>query len=288
MTYAKIVFVDNVTPLNALNMNKIDDGIYDNQSVGLKNQENVSDHFNAANKVHIYDNISTGIDNSSISFNATISTLKEEILTYRKHLKEIHGMTNWNDSSWYGTNISSHTIDINNLSEAVNVSIPNDMDNVSTQAFVTVPSNIDNLSTQTNTSLPYDIGSNTTDIQNLSSDVYDRIFSLTWNGSVNESQYLIGGDRVGALYQFNVTSTLIDSRINMKFNNASGNLKLIFNKSSGEILNWSSGFQNDSYYRETISLSDTIITTSDGISVQATNVSQLESLFMNINYKENY
>lgn len=278
MTYAKIVFVDNVTPLNALNMNKIDDGIYDNQSVGLKNQENVSDHFNAANKVHIYDNISTGIDNSSISFNATISTLKEEILTYRKHLKEIHGMDNWNDSSWYGTNISSHTIDINNLSEAVNVSIPNDIDNVSTQAFNN-ESSIVNLSGT--------VFDNSSWIQQNESRIYDKVQTLScWRGGIVAGDYAFGGNTVDSLYQFENNIALAKLKISLGIKNVTGLFTVGLNDSTGEIFNQTFQYPTTGYKRESINLSARSITTSDGIAIHVLNISNVSSVALILNYNQ--
>lgn len=268
MGYTRVIFEDDVTPLDATVMNTLDKGIKNNESGVIEAKDAVNNHLGTG-RVHFYDNISSEVGRNASYFSSP-SSLREEALVLHKQLEEIIGSV-WNASSWYGTNLSSHTNDIQNLSERANISNVND---------------INNLSIQTNISLPNRISANDTDINNLSSDVYSRIFSISWNGSVSENQYLIGGDRVDTLYQFNTSITLVDSRFTMKFYNSSGNLQLTYNDSSGEVTNWSSGFTNNSYYRDSISLLDTQINPDDGVSVQATNVSQLESLFMTINYKE--
>lgn len=266
MTYTRINFVDLETPLNADNMNAMDEAILNNESQAIHNETTIDYHINTSYITHKYYNVSTDIHNSSTAYIATITTLDTEILTHRKQFAEIIGDV-WNASAWYGTNISSLNL----------ASTNNDTD-------------ISNLSTQTNISLPYDIGNNATDIDNLSSDVANRVFSISWNGSVTENQYLIGGPVAhSALYEFNTSVILVDTRFIMNYHNQSGNLKLTLNRSSGEIGNWSSEFANASYYSQTFSLNDTTVAKDiDGVSIQATNVSQLESLFLTLNYKENY
>lgn len=118
-----------------------------------------------------------------------------------------------------------------------------------------------------------------------------RINTISWNGSVNESQYLIGGPVTdNALYEFNSTVTLIDARFIMNFYNKTGSINLHFNQSSGTMGNWSivpGTYPNASYYRGSYSLNNSIINYStDGFGVQATNVSGLTELYLTINYRE--
>jgi len=281
MVYTKISFVDHVTPLNASNMNKIDNGIYNNQAANTVTQTDLDFHEVITNVVHVYANVSNDITYNA-SYHSLPNTLDEEIEMLRYQLSEIIG-NEWNSSGWYNNNISSFTNDISNISS--------DIENISSD-IVTLDGQVSNISSDIE-NISSDVDTLQTEMGNVSaatianeSLIYDRMFSLSIfekNPDVND--LLIGGGRVEGLYRFPNAVTLQDARMNVFFDNVSGYIGLDFNNSTGTFINFAQGYENASGYFETINLSSQSILTSDGLEIEIVNESQVKSLNLVLNYK---
>jgi len=281
MVYTKRSFVDHVTPLNASNMNIMDDGIYDNQAANTSTQADLNHHELVTNVVHVYANVSNDLAYNA-SYHDLPLTLDEEIEMLRYQLSEVIG-AEWNSSDWYNNNISSFINDISNISS--------DIENISSD-IVTLDSQVSNISANIE-NISSDIDTLQTEMGNVSaatianeSLIYDRIFPLSmFEKDPDVNDLLIGGGRVEALYRFPNTVTLEDVRMNVFFDNISGYIGLEFNNSEGTFISFAEGYANASGYFETINLSSESILTSDGLEIEIVNESQVKSLNLVLNYK---
>ncbi|MCK4258080.1 MAG: hypothetical protein KAX49_03830 [Halanaerobiales bacterium] len=117
MVYSKVNFVNHVTPLDAINMNTLDNGIYNNESRVVQAEGNLNKHISPTNVTHYYRNISSDIG-ANASYFAAPKILPEDLLTIRHQIGKIIG-DNWHNESWYNENLSSHASILSNISSEI-------------------------------------------------------------------------------------------------------------------------------------------------------------------------